>query len=89
VQCHGGKKKESGFDMTTREGLLKGGDWGPGAVPGKAAESQMIVLVKHEEEPYMPEDKPKLPDAEIAALAAWIDGGAPYTRTLKARPTTK
>ena len=31
-QVEGGR-----FDMTTREGLLRGGDWGPGIVPGNSA----------------------------------------------------
>lgn len=83
VECHGGAHKEAGFDLTTREGLLKGGDYGPAIVPGKSAESMLIVLVRHEDEPYMPEDKPKLSDADIAKLTAWVDAGAPYPRPLK------
>ncbi len=86
VECHGGKHQESGLDMRTREGLLKGGDWGPGFVPGKSAESQLMSLVRHEDEPFMPEDKPKLPEDVIAALAAWIDAGAPYSRPLRTKP---
>ena len=86
VECHGGTYKEAGFDLSTREGLLKGGDWGPGIVPGTSGKSSLMFLVRHEEEPHMPEDEPKLPDGDIARLAAWIDAGAPYTRTLLARP---
>ena len=89
VECHGGEFKEAGFDMTTREGLLKGGDYGPGIVPGNSGRSSLMFLVRHEEEPHMPEDKPKLPDADIARLAAWIDAGAPYTRPLKVTPKRK
>ena len=89
VECHGGESKEAGFDMTTREGLLRGGDWGPGIVPGNSGRSSLMFLVRHEEEPHMPEDKPKLPDEDIARLAAWIDAGAPYTRPLKATPPGK
>ena len=89
VECHGGKSKEAGFDMTTREGLLRGGDWGPGIVPGNSARSSLMFLVRHEEEPHMPEDKPQLPADEIAKLAAWIDAGAPYTRPLNVTPKRK
>jgi len=89
VECHGGKSKEAGFDMTTREGLLRGGDWGPGIVPGNSGKSSLMFLVRHEEEPHMPEEKPKLPDDDIARLAAWIDAGAPYTRSLDVRPHRK
>jgi len=86
VECHGGESKEAGFDMTTRAGLLRGGDWGPGIVPGNSSRSSLMFLVRHEEEPHMPEDKPKLPDEDIARLAAWIDAGAPYTRPLNVKP---
>ena len=45
-----------------------------------------MFLVRHEEEPHMPEDKPQLPEDDIAKLAAWIDAGAPYTRPLNVKP---
>jgi hypothetical protein len=47
VDCHGGAHKEAGFDMTTREGLLRGDDYGAAIVPGKSSESLLIVLVRH------------------------------------------
>src|SRR5437667_7121433 len=40
LKCHGGDKTRSGFDLSTREGLLKGGDNGITVVPGKAKESR-------------------------------------------------
>lgn len=89
VECHGGESKEAGFDMTTREGMLKGGDYGPGIVAGNSGKSSLMFLVRHEEEPHMPEDKPKLPDQDIARIAAWIDAGAPYTRPLNVKPRRK
>ena len=51
-----------------------------------------MKLIRHEEEPEMPEKKPKLPDAAIAKIAAWIDHGAPYDAPLiagKAPPRAK
>ena len=43
MACHGGgKTNRSGFDMATREALLRGGDSGPAVVPGKAAESPLL-----------------------------------------------
>ena len=50
VSCHGGKETRSGFDLTTREGLLKGGDGGVAVRPGRAAESPMVAYLAHREE---------------------------------------
>ncbi|MCC7085125.1 MAG: PSD1 domain-containing protein [Pirellulales bacterium] len=82
VDCHGGKKVESDFDMTTREGLLKGGAYGEAIVPGKASDSLLVKVVRHTDDPHMPEGADKLPDDMIAKIEAWIDAGAPYSGPL-------
>lgn len=84
LKCHGGEKTKGDFDLATREGLLLGGAEGPALKPFAAAESMMLKMMRHEEEPHMPEKKPKLPDAVIAKVAAWIDLGAPYDAPLVA-----
>ena len=84
VKCHGGEKTRSDFDLTTREGLLRGGKEGIVLRPFAAAESRLLKLVRHVEEPEMPDQQPKLPDADIAKIAAWIDLGAPYDEPLVA-----
>ncbi|MEQ1862961.1 MAG: PSD1 and planctomycete cytochrome C domain-containing protein [Chthoniobacteraceae bacterium] len=92
VKCHGGEKTKADFDLATREGLLKGGSEGVAVVPFDSGKSWMMKLVRHEEEPEMPDKKPKLPDDAIAKLAAWIDHGAPYDGPLvegKAPPRDK
>lgn len=82
VKCHGGEKTKAEFDLTTREDLLKGGKEGPAIVPFSAKDSPMLKLLRHEEDPHMPDKKPKLPDDVIALIAAWIDSGAPYAGPL-------
>jgi len=82
VKCHGGAEKKSEFDLTTREGLIKGGAIDKGIVPGKSAESYVYQLIAHLDEPHMPAKAPKLPDATIAKIAEWIDLGAPYDQPL-------
>ena len=82
VKCHGGEKTKADLDLVTREGLLKGGADGVDVVPFSAAESKVMKMLRHEEEPHMPEKKPRLPDAAIAKFAAWIDLGAPYAEPL-------
>jgi mono/diheme cytochrome c family protein len=88
VKCHGGDKTRGGFDLTTREGLLKGGDTGSVIVPFHSKESRLCKLIAHEEQPHMPSKAPKLSDSQIAQLAAWIDNGAPYDKPLLDRPAS-
>lgn len=83
VKCHGGEQTESEFDLTDREKLLKGGTEGPAVVIGKGRESRLYKLVAHLEEPYMPEDGARLSETDLAAIASWIDWGAPYDKPLK------
>lgn len=79
VKCHGGEKTEGKFDLTTREGLLKGGETGIVAEAGKSKMSLLMKLIKQEEEPHMPADGAKLSDLHIAAIAKWIDLGCRTT----------
>src|SRR5438477_8879644 len=89
VKCHGGEKTKGEFELTSREGLLKGGADGVDVVPGKSKESRLIRLLSHAEEPYMPSKAPKLSDEKIARIAAWIDAGAPYDKPLIAKAEKK
>src|SRR5438552_13452644 len=89
AKCHGGEKTKGEFDLTSREGLLKGGADGVDVVAGKAKESRLIRLLSHAEEPHMPSKAPKLSDEKIARIAAWIDAGAPYDKPLIAKAEKK
>ncbi|HUS36328.1 MAG TPA: PSD1 and planctomycete cytochrome C domain-containing protein [Verrucomicrobiae bacterium] len=82
VQCHGGEKVKGELNTVTRDGLLHGGADGVMVVPFKAKESRLLRLVRHEEEPHMPDKKPKLPEEAIKALEEWIENGAPYEGAL-------
>lgn len=82
VSCHGGKFKQAGFTLVTRDGLLRGSDNGPVVIPGKAEASLLIKKVRHQHEPGMPYKGQKLPDNVIAYLAEWINTGVPYDRPL-------
>jgi mono/diheme cytochrome c family protein len=91
VKCHGGEKTKADLDLTTREGLLKGGTEGPSIVPGNAGKSWMFKLVTHAEKPYMPQKEPKLSEAAIKKIEEWINLGAPYDKPLieKSGPVVK
>jgi len=84
VSCHGGERVKGELNIVTREGLLKGGIGGMVVVPFRSSESRLLKLARHEEEPHMPDKKPKLKDADLQALAEWIDNGAPYEGPLVA-----
>lgn len=81
LECHGGAKTKSGFNMASRELLLKGGERGEAVLPGKGKESRLYKFVAREDEPHMPPKKPLSKEA-IAAIAKWIDLGAAYDRPL-------
>jgi cytochrome c553 len=80
-ECHGAKKQKGGLRLDSRDALLKGGDTGPGIIPGNAAKSLIIQTIRHElPETEMPKDRPKLSDRVIADFVAWVNQGAPDPR---------
>src|SRR5262245_7138377 len=86
VDCHGADEVQSGLDLATRKGLVRGGSHGPAIVPGKSVDSNVVRFVSHKEKPYMPEGGDKLPPEQIAAISHWIDLGAPYDKPLVDNP---
>ena len=82
LQCHGGEKVKSGFELVTREDLLRGGSHGPAVTPFDAKASLLADLISHAKEPPMPDGKPKLPADAIAKIVEWINDGAPYSQPL-------
>jgi hypothetical protein len=85
LACHDGIKKRGGLDLSTRAGLLAGGESGAAVAVGKASESLLIRKITGPA-PVMPKQGPKLETIEVAALMRWIDAGAPWPagRTLVA-----
>lgn len=75
--CHKPGKAKGGLLLTTREKALAGGDSGPSLVPFKAGESSIFQLLHKTGDPHMPPKK-QLAEADIAAIGAWIDRGAPW-----------
>ncbi|QDU98709.1 PSD1 and planctomycete cytochrome C domain-containing protein [Lignipirellula cremea] len=82
LKCHGGESTEGEFDLTTRELLLRGGDTGPAILIGKAQQSRLVQMLSGKIEPQMPDDGAPLSATAQAAVARWIDLGAPYDRSL-------
>ncbi len=82
LACHGGEKTKGGLDLATREGLLRGGSEGVSVVPFQPSQSRLLKLLRHEEEPHMPEKKSKLGAEDLSLVEQWIVLGAPYDRPL-------
>jgi cytochrome c len=80
ARCHMGENHRGGLSLDTRESMLKGGHDGTVIVPGDPANSLLIKLIRHEgpaNDPMpMPPNKPKISDADIAVVTAWVKAGA-------------
>ncbi|MDE0737815.1 MAG: PSD1 and planctomycete cytochrome C domain-containing protein [Planctomycetota bacterium] len=79
--CHGGRKKEAGLDLRTRESMLKGGKSGPAMIPGKPDESLMIKKIRAGAMPparKLVEVSVKfMRPSELQLLELWIRAKAP------------
>jgi mono/diheme cytochrome c family protein len=82
-ECHGPRKHKAGLRLDSREALLTGGDSGPAIVPGHPEKSLLVKALHYKDEPRMP-PKGQLTPKEIAALAKWIQEGAPWPHTTAA-----
>jgi len=81
--CHGPKQQQSGLRLDDRQLALRGGDYGPVIVPGKSAESKLILrLVSGDGGMQMPPTG-ALPVEDIGILRAWIDQGGEYEVDIK------
>ncbi|MCH2200612.1 MAG: DUF1549 domain-containing protein [Fuerstiella sp.] len=78
--CHSGDGAESGLDVSTRAGMLKGGELGPAIRPGHSAQSLLISAIRHDEFLKMP-PKEKLSTQEVVNLTRWVEMGAPWPNT--------
>ena len=76
LRCHGRGRNKGGFQIDSRETLLKGGDSGPSVVLGHSADSYLVALVAGvDPDAVMPKKGSKLTPEQVGALRAWIDQG--------------
>ena len=88
-KCHAenSEKIKGGFVLDTREGIRRGGENGPGVVPGDLVKSLVIESLHYtNKDMQMPPEKSggKLPDSVIADFEQWVRMGAPDPRDGKA-----
>lgn len=87
IQCHGENEQEGGLTLTTRDGLLAGGDSGPAITPGDADASLLVEALRYESL-EMPPAGPV--DAQlIDGVASWIAAGAAWPATTPLRPVSE
>jgi len=74
--CHNADAKKSDLSLATFSSARAGGASGEVIVPGDPDSSRLWALVSHTEEPSMPPEQDKLPDAKLEIIRKWILGGA-------------
>jgi mono/diheme cytochrome c family protein len=73
--CHNSTSRESGYDFSTYEGILKGIE--PGNY--KQSEAYKVITKIFGEEAMPPSPYDRLSDEQITTIALWIEGGAQNT----------
>lgn len=81
IACHHAKDPEGQLVLESPKTILKGGETGPAAVPGKSGESLILQAAAHLKKPLMPPRKNKvgagtLTPQQLGLLKLWIDQGA-------------
>jgi hypothetical protein len=88
--CHNNDKKKGGLVLDGYASMMQGGGSGAVVEPGDPDNSRLYLLVAHQEEPAMPPNSPKIPDAELDTIRRWIEAGAPEASgsvvAVKAKP---
>jgi WD40 repeat protein len=84
ISCHNKTTTKADLNMETPELMIKGGESGPSLIPGKSAESLVVVASLHAKDMEMPPPNNKsgavnLTPEQIETLKLWIDQGAKST----------
>src|ERR1041385_2693317 len=79
-KCHGGEAKiKGGLRLTSRAGVMAGGDTGEVISLEKPAESLLIKAINWASDDLQMPPKEKLSKDKIAILTKWVEMGVPYT----------
>lgn len=89
-KCHGAEAHlKSDFRLTSREGLVHGGHFGPGYNKKDPAASTILTMTSYEDADHEMPPKGKLSDENLALLKAWVEMGAPYDPALEIKGSAK
>ena len=88
VRCHGNSSHRGGLSIESRQDMLMDRRNKPVLVPGDAANSLLVRLIRHEgplNDPMpMPSKRERLSDADIAIIEQWVQAGAIMPSTVSA-----
>jgi WD40 repeat protein len=84
LACHNAKKAENSLVLETPQSIQKGGDSGPAVVAQKSAESLLLKVASHADEPIMPPadngvGAVPMTGEQLGLIKLWIDQGATGT----------
>ncbi|MBT7651381.1 MAG: DUF1549 domain-containing protein, partial [Opitutae bacterium] len=85
-KCHGADKVRAELVLTTREGVLKGGEVGPSVDLDNPSASLMLQMVSYKDEDHQMPPIGKLPQNKIDALGKWIEMGLPFPKEDEIEP---
>lgn len=78
-RCHGGEDKlKAHFRVTSREGIIKGGDNGPAFDEANPSKSFFLEMISYKDSDYEMPPKAKLPQDQIDVLTKWVEMGIPF-----------
>ena len=91
IACHKADNKKGGFDLTTSEGMRRGGDDGEGLIPGKPDDSPVYTrsIPEDGKKPEMPKKGEALSKDEAEALRQWIADGAVWPANIVLKEKAK
>ena len=76
-ECHSGGQGKGGFQVDSRESVLKGGKtYGQSIAPGDSGKSALITIISGKDEDLPFPEKHKLAAKQIDAVRQWINQGA-------------
>jgi mono/diheme cytochrome c family protein len=77
IGCHGDTNPKEGLSLTSYANVMKGGEHGPVVIPGDPDNSRLVQALRGSHGIMrMPAKADPLPEETIAAVEAWIRGGA-------------
>ena len=78
-KCHGGEETlKGGLRLTSREGLLHGGELGSAVDETSRRKSRFLEMISYKDDEHQMPPKAKLSDDEIEIFTQWIVRGAVY-----------
>ncbi len=83
-RCHGGRKRiRGGLTLTSRAGVLAGGDTGPALDLESPRDSRLLAMISYRDEDHEMPPEGKLDAEDIATLTRWVQMGAPWSEAVE------